>query len=74
MGKAKEKVKQLEEDISKLDKSRNNKLVQEIQHLKVQLQTEVAAKDDANGLLNYKDDELERYFFLLPSQLFLFCQ
>ena len=36
LGNAKEKVKQLEEDIAKLDKSRNNKLRQEINQLKVQ--------------------------------------
>lgn len=60
LGNAKEKVKQLEEDISKLDKSRNHKLVQEMQQLKAQLAKEMAAKDDANGLLNYRDDELER--------------
>ena len=39
LGNAKEKVKQLEEDIAKLDKSRNNKLRQEINQLKVQFQT-----------------------------------
>ena len=60
LGNSKEKVKQLEEDISKLDKSRNHKLVQEMQQLKSQLHREMAAKDDANGLLNYRDDELER--------------
>ena len=61
LGNAKEKVKQLEEEVAKLsDRSRFNKLAQEVQNLKVQLQAEISAKEDANGRLNYKDDELDK--------------
>merc|ERR1712012_405626 len=61
LGNSKEKVKQLEDEVAKLnDKSRTNKLLQEIQQLKTQLHVQVTAREDVDARLNYKDDELER--------------